>query len=134
MSNLQISVHFALPYGPFGLSRFICVKCAELIQTFRTAEQIYTFQFILTPSSPLLIPGILAVAKFGPNKLLNIKVASIANAIVNYLYFHSKSCQTVANSGTGLKQLCVFLSCACLCLQDLSLWSPSRRKWEDSCT
>ena len=38
---------------------------------------------------------------------MNINVAYIANAKVMYLYFHLKTCQTVANSGTGLKQLCV---------------------------
>ena len=36
---------------------------------------------------------------------MNIHVASIANAKVIYLYFHLKTCQTVANSGKDLKQL-----------------------------
>ena len=36
---------------------------------------------------------------------MNINVASIANAKVIYLDFHLKTCQTVANNGTGLKQL-----------------------------
>ena len=34
-------------------------------------------------------------------------VAFIANASVIYLYFHLQSCQTLANSGSGLKQLCI---------------------------
>ena len=37
---------------------------------------------------------------------MNTNVASIANAKVIYLYFHLKTCRTVVNSGTGLKQLC----------------------------
>ena len=41
---------------------------------------------------------------------MNINVASIANAIVIYLYFHLKMCQTVANSGSGLKQLWNWIS------------------------
>ena len=36
---------------------------------------------------------------------MNINVASIAYAKGIYLYFHHKTCQTVANSGTDLKQL-----------------------------
>ena len=36
---------------------------------------------------------------------MTINVASIANAKVVFLYFHLETCQTVANSGTGLKQL-----------------------------
>ena len=40
---------------------------------------------------------------------MNIDAASIANATVIYLYFHLKTCQTVANNGTGLKQLCWLL-------------------------
>ena len=40
---------------------------------------------------------------------MNVNVASTANAKVIYLYFHLKICQTVANSGTGLKQLCLLL-------------------------
>ena len=52
------------------------------------------------------IPSILAVFPIlGQNKLMNINVASIANAKVIYLYFHLTTCQTVVNSGTNLKQL-----------------------------
>ena len=32
---------------------------------------------------------------------------NITHAIVDMLYFHLDTCQTVANSGTGLKQLCI---------------------------
>ena len=39
---------------------------------------------------------------------MNINVAFIVNAKVIKLYFHIKTCQTVANSGIGLKQLCNF--------------------------
>ena len=35
---------------------------------------------------------------------MNINLASIANAKGIYLYFHLKTCQTVANIGIGLKQ------------------------------
>ena len=44
---------------------------------------------------------------------MNNNVASITNAKVIYLYFHLKTCQTVANSGTDLKQL----------------WQPDTFKW-----
>ena len=44
--------------------------------------------------------------RLGPSKPMNINVASIANAILIQLYFHLETCQTVANNGTGLKQLC----------------------------
>ena len=37
---------------------------------------------------------------------MNINVASIANAKVIWLYFHLNTSRIVANSGTGLKQLC----------------------------
>ena len=37
---------------------------------------------------------------------MSSNLASIAHAIVDKLYFHLETCRTVANSGTGLKQLC----------------------------
>ena len=65
-----------------------------------------TLNWFLPPSSPFLIPGILAVAEIKSKYFFSSNVAPIAHAKVNYLYFHPEICWTVANSSTALKQLC----------------------------
>ena len=82
----------------------------QLFESFRTAEQIYTFKLIFTPCSPLLVLGILALAKIWHEWTYEHQCSFHRQCIIDLSVFSPKTCQTVANNCNGFKQLCPIMA------------------------